>query len=352
MALTQRQLRESNLSIAQKAVVNRAIAAGTTLGTGLDEAQCAYLAARIALDLGCDIVEVPAQIAPFFGADDLETLRLEGVNFLAMFEVLCAQVPDAETYFDCLAALHKRRLKYQRILEHQPIPNLNQVGPRGLLQYGALGANALVGWLFWRKWLFDIDNRAGQETGYIFEPIVARCVGGEPFPARKSPVKRRDGSGQGRQVDCLYGDRAYEIKLRVTIAASGQGRWGEEKEFPADCQFSGFIPVLMVFDDTQADKLDELSAVFRAHGGEVYVGDDAWQHLESLAGPTMSVFLEKYVRSPLKDLLDNAPTREDLPDLSLKLRGDSLTITIGDERLTIARPSQAGAEPQRSEDTL
>jgi hypothetical protein len=352
MALTRRQLNLSALSVAQKAVINRAITGGTELGAGLDEAQCAYLAVRIALDLVHNIAGIPSDIAPFFGTNDLAILRLEGVDFLPLFETLCAQVPDAETYFDCLAALHKRRLKYQRILEYQPIPNLNQVGPRGLLRYGTLGSTALAGWLFWRKWLFDIDNRAGQETGYIFEPIVARCVGGEPFPASKSPVKRRDGSGKGRQVDCVYGDRAYEIKLRVTIAASGQGRWGEEKDFPADCQASGFIPVLLVFDDTQADKLDELSAVFRAHGGEVRIGAEAWQHLEELAGPTMSIFLEQYVRSPLKDLLNNAPARDSLPDLSLKMSDKFLEITIGSEVLTIARPSLAGSEPQASEDTL
>ena len=29
--------------------------------------------------------------------------------------------------------------------------------------------------------------------------------------------------------------KAYEFKLRVTIAASGQGRWKEELDFPSDC---------------------------------------------------------------------------------------------------------------------
>ena len=38
-------------------------------------------------------------------------------------------------------------------------------------------------------------------------------------------------------MDCLCNDRAYEIKIRMTIAASGQGRWGEELEFPEDCLF-------------------------------------------------------------------------------------------------------------------
>jgi hypothetical protein len=352
LILTRRQLGASSLSIAQKAVVNRAIARGSDLDLGLTEEQCAYLAARTARDLQVEIEGIPPVMPAFFGETNLDTLRLVGTPFLPLFETLCSRIPDAETYLDCLVTLHRRRLKYQRILQSQPISTLNQVGPRGLLQYGSMNATALTGWLFWRKWLFDIDNRAGQETGYIFEPIVARCVGGKPVPGGKSPVKRRDGSGLGRQVDCIYGDRAYEIKLRVTIAASGQGRWGEEKDYPADCQASGFIPVLLVFDDTQADKLDELSKIFRAKGGEVYVGKDAWRHLEELAGPTMSVFLELYVQTPLRDLLACAPARDDLPDLHLKFHGAQLTVSVGAETLSITRPSLAGIEPEAMADSI
>ena len=34
----------------------------------------------------------------------------------------------------------------------------------------------------------------------------------------------------------------------MTIAASGQGRWKEELDFPADCKASGYVPVLVVLD--------------------------------------------------------------------------------------------------------
>jgi hypothetical protein len=138
MALTRRQLNASNLSAAQKAVVNAAMTGGSELGAGLDEAQCAYLVARIAHDLGLEMEGIPTSVMPLFGETDLAILRLDDAPFLSLFEALCAQVTDAETYFECLASLHKRRLKYQRILEYQPIPNLSQVGPRGLLQYGTL----------------------------------------------------------------------------------------------------------------------------------------------------------------------------------------------------------------------
>lgn len=58
----------------------------------------------------------------------------------------------------------------------------------------------------------------------LFEPILAAALGGVPFPAKKSPVKRAEDPTKGRQVDCVVDRDAYEFKIRVTIAASGQGR--------------------------------------------------------------------------------------------------------------------------------
>lgn len=246
---------------------------------------------------------------------------------------------DADAYFYCLATLHKARLKYERILQAQPVPTVEQVGPRGLLQFGSLSAAALTGLLLWRKWIYDIDNRAAQETGYVFEPIIAHAIGGVPTGAKNSPVKRGGRNG-GRQVDCVRESdkRAYEIKLRVTIAASGQGRWGEELEFPADARASGYTPVLVVLDSTSNAKLTELCAAFKEHGGETYVGPEAWKHLEEKSGATMAKFLDTYVLRPLKSLLDEAPeAAERIPDLLLKAEDGRIIIQIGDEKLEIQR---------------
>lgn len=341
-----RFLKQSQLSVAHKAVITKAMTGGGDLDVGLTFAQGAYLVSLIASDLGINlgIPDIPATPSAFFATTNPADLQLDQVDFIVAFERLVSQVSDTDTYFDCLASLQKRRIKYQRILETQPIPTVSQVGPRGLLQYGYLSSSSLAAFLFWRKWLFDIDNRAGQETGYIFEPIVARSIGGQSYPAKKSPIHRRNRPAEGRQVDCVFENRAYEIKLRVTIAASGQGRWGEEKDFPADCQFSGYIPVLIVFDDTQADKLDELSRLFKAAGGEVLAGEQAWNHLEELAGKTMGVFLDKYVRAPIKDLLYNAPLSEKLPNLTLATDGSTITITVGNESLIINRQASENLE--------
>ncbi len=326
------------LSQAQRSLVERARAMGAgDQGVALSDASCAFIVATIARDLGVhrELSGLPADLPGFFAHDLSASLEVSGVSFVAWLERLLQFAPDADTYFACLAKLHKARLKYQRILETQPLPTLEQVGPRGLLQYGHLSSAALTALLFWRKWMFDLDNRAGQETGYLFEPIIASALGGVSASSKRSPVRRKAAKAKGRQVDCIKEHRAYEFKIRVTIAASGQGRWREELEFPEDCRASGFTPVLIVLDATPNPKLQELCAAFERSGGQVFLGDAAWEHLEGVAGPTMAVFLEKYVRAPLRDLLANAPSR--LPDLILKDGGAVLSIAVGTESLSISR---------------
>jgi hypothetical protein len=327
------------LSKTQEALIAKLRASGAgELGVELDDATCNYLVAVIARDLSLidAFPEVKGDLPPFFGELPLSQLRLPGANFRHLIDKLFTSQLDADAYFYCLATLHKARLKYERILQAQPIPTIDQVGPRGLLQYGSVTSHTLAGFLFWRKWIYDIDNRAAQETGYVFQPIIAHAVGGVTVSAAKSPVKR-GGRGSGRQVDCIrFADkRAYEIKLRVTIAASGQGRWSEEMDFPMDCKASGYAPVLIVLDPTPNPKLTEITAAFRDAGGETYVGDWAWAHLEALAGRTMGTFLKKYVHDPMDSLLREAP--DNLPDMLLQVRNNDIVITVGTEELRVTR---------------
>ena len=123
----------------------------------------------------------------------------------------------------------------------------------------------------------------------------------------------------------------------MTIAASGQGRWREELDFPADCRESGYTPILIVLDPTANPKLDELASTFEAANGETYIGDDAWQHLEDAVGEVMSLFLEKYVRIPISQTLASLP--EDLPDVTFKMDEDTFSVTIGDEYVAFPRQS-------------
>lgn len=167
-----------------------------------------------------------------------------------------------------------------------------------------------------------MDNRAAQETGYLFEPVLASCLGGEAVGSKNSPVKRLnehgEPTGEGRQVDCYDGENqfAYEFKLRVTIAASGQGRFAEELSFPREARAAGLTPVLMVLDPTPSPRLDELIAAFQANEGKHYVGANAWAHMDSKAGKTMAVFLERYIRPPLTEMAKHEDTWPETIQLS------------------------------------
>jgi len=220
----------------------------------------------------------------------------------------CRFDEDYRLYIQNLCALHRRRVKYQRILATQSLPQLAQIVPRSLLEYGVCDTSLLSSWLIWRKWIYDIDNRSAQETGYLFEPILASCLGGTPISAPHSPVKRLDDHGniieKGRQVDCFVADEnlAYEFKLRVTIAASGQGRFSEELSFPRECAMAGLIPILLVLDPTPSSHFSELQQAFVTAGGTSYQGEEAWAYMTKKAGKIMAVFLKKYIKPPLDEM--------------------------------------------------
>lgn len=329
------------LSQSQKSLVQKARVLGVGLKrVSLDYDICSYLVGVVAEDLGVigKFPEFTGDLPSFYSNRDIRKLKVSGVDFDQVVERLFHEEKDADTYFLCLANIHKRRLKYQQILQTQPVPMIEQVGHRGILQFGSMSPRALMGLLFWRKWIYDIDNRAAQETGYLFEPIIAHAIGGTPVSANQSPIKREGDGTKGRQVDCIVGNYAYEFKIRVTIAASGQGRWKEEMSFPKECQLSGYKPVLIVLDPTPSDKLKELSDAFKRESGEVYTGSDAWRHLGSMAGDTMSKFLAKYVRDPMDTLL--AESVNELPKFCLELSEGKITITVGDEQVVVSRDSR------------
>ncbi|MCI0489128.1 MAG: restriction endonuclease [Blastocatellia bacterium] len=267
--------------------------------------------------------------------EDLTTDEL-----LIEFDWLIRKEPDVRLYFSNLCEILKRRIKYQRILSRQPKPTMDQIGPRSLLEYGIVPMNLLATWLTWRKWVFDVDNRSGQETGYLFEPVLASCIGGTTVGSRNSPVKRINENGkqttEGRQIDCLDVEAkiAYEFKLRVTIAASGQGRFAEELSFPVECKAAGLTPVLIVLDPTPSARLAELRRAFEASGGEVH-SKDAWEFIEQKAGKCMSTFLENYLRPVL---LRMAAFDDKVPDaLTLTWGRNDITFRAGKEAFTIKR---------------
>ena len=167
-------------------------------------------------------------------------------------------------------------------------------------------------------------------------------------------MKRTNDQSKGRQVDCwkIRPDGkplAYEFKLRVTIAASGQGRFGEELQFAEDCANSGAIPVLVVLDPTPNPRLRDLQAQFAAKGGHAYIGNDAWAHLEEEAGGIMATFIERYVRIPISEIsafeveIDGDPERKQLRllDLEARMIQGNVVLKIGNHERFVTRVEDA-----------
>jgi len=237
-------------------------------------------------------------------------------------------------YLRNLCELYRRRFKFVNVLKKQPFPLVEQIGPKALIEYGNCENSLLFTWMCWRKWIYDIDNRSAQETGYLFEPILASCLGGVSVSHRHSPVKRINDSGiqtsEGRQIDCLIEEtsEAYELKLRVTIAASGQGRFGEEMSFPVEAERAGLKPVLVVFDPTPSTRLDDLKNQFVKHGGRFAIGGDAWGELITRAGNEMGIFIQKYIEPPIKRMGEQV----DIMPAALTIEAHNDLITIRDAK--------------------
>jgi hypothetical protein len=320
--------------------------AARTLGSGplsiyLEDDALLRLCAVIAVDLGMsDILDTLVEeslLADGYYAVPLAWFSqpvTEGNTFEDVFVRMRGVAADFPTYFKSLCELHKRRLKFQLILERQSLPPLEAIVPRCLLEYGVEPSASLASWLVWRKWLYDIDNRSAQETGYLFEPILTAALGGVSYAASKSPVRRADDRTKGRQVDCIDGKTAYEFKMRVTIAASGQGRFKEELDFARDCHVSGFTPVLLVLDPTPSTRLTELTRAYAEYNGRAYIGDDAWRYIEEAAGQVVGQFVERYIRIPLREV---DMRYRNLQPIRLEQTATAIEVRIGDARFAIPR---------------
>jgi len=285
----------------------------------------AGLGLRVGLDRGHDVLGRfgSLTVPEFFEVIDNSEWELAGADVHDVVEWLQDQDHHNTVYLELLVRLFARRLKYRAILRTQAFATSDQIGPRTLLEHGLVEAGALSSLVVWRKWLMDIDNRSGQETGYLYDAIVARALGGRAYGSGNSPIRRKHSSGS-RQVDCIVEDGheyyAYEVKIRITDAASRQGRLDEELSFPGDCEFSGHVPRLLVFDPTPCSTLDQVVSAFERSGGEAYLGQAAYKHISATAGPPQAEFLQRYVAEPLKRYEDTLPDFVDgrtLADLCL-----------------------------------
>jgi hypothetical protein len=318
-------------------------------GTGnlaiqLTDEMCCYIIGLVVKDFGleAEFPEIDKSIPPFFSNTSPEKLVINNISFISLFQKLIKINENLDVYFYCLSSLYKTKIKLHNIIKNQPIPNINQINLKSLLYHGFINPNSLTTFLKWSKWIYDIDNRVAQETGYLFEPIIRSVIGGIKVNAHNSPIRRYNNPQKGRQIDCLVGNKAYEIKIRLTAAASGQGRWGEELSFPYDCYKSGYEPILLVLDPTYNPKLNQIITTFEKNGGLCYIGDDAWNHLEHIANDTMNMFLNKYIKTPIENMkiIDTCQ----IPDITFSMVPSEFKIMTKEQSYSFPRATKSKQE--------
>ncbi|MEP3595311.1 hypothetical protein, partial [Parvibaculum sp.] len=183
--------------------------------------------------------------------DVAEALLREDRSYLVTALVqACEEIPDFMSAFEALCEIHKRRLKFRRIVAEQRIPEIEDISPRAILEWGIVPGQELESFMRWRKWFYDIDNRAAQETGYMLTKVMSLVLGGQYHSAKTSPIRRMGYTGgTHRSVDCIAGRTAYDFKARMTDAPSRRARLEDELAFARDCFTSGFKPILLVLKE-------------------------------------------------------------------------------------------------------
>ena len=104
-----------------------------------------------------------------------------------------------------------------------------------------------------------------------------------------------DGSPKTVEIDCLVGNKAYEIKWK-DATTDGDHIKKEHKRVQI-IKEAGYIPIRIMFfypNRDQAIKIQEkLRKLYKDIGGEYYSGEDAWKYLKKETGIDLKKLFEK-----------------------------------------------------------
>lgn len=104
-----------------------------------------------------------------------------------------------------------------------------------------------------------------------------------------------DRSPKTVEIDCLIGNKAYEIKWK-DATTDGDHIKKEHKRVQI-IKEAGYIPIRIMFfypNRDQAIKIQEkLRKLYKDIGGEYYSGQDAWKYLKKETGIDLKKLFEK-----------------------------------------------------------
>ena len=163
------------------------------------------------------------------------------------------------------------------------------------LIYNALGFTSKEGYQI------DFQQNVGRflykYAGSLLEELAIKCIK-EAYPDAKEKMKLTntiDNSPKMVEIDCLVGNRAYEIKWKD--ATTDGDHIKKEHKRVRIIRDAGYIPIRIMFFEPNRDQAIKIQAklkkLYEDIGGEYYSGEDAWRYLKKETGIDLKKLFEK-----------------------------------------------------------
>ena len=133
-------------------------------------------------------------------------------------------------------------------------------------------------------------------AGSMLEDLAIQCFK-LAYPNAQQKVRLPntiDSSPKMVEIDCLIGDKAYEIKWK-DATTDGDHIKKEHKRVKV-IKAAGYKPVRIMFFEPNRTKAilaqRKLKKLYEEMGGEYYAGDDAWNYMQRETGMDLKVLLQ------------------------------------------------------------
>lgn len=134
-------------------------------------------------------------------------------------------------------------------------------------------------------------------AGSLLEELAIKCMIGA-YPNAKVKVKLPntiDDSPKTVEIDCLVGNKAYEIKWK-DATTDGDHIIKEHKRVRI-IKEAGYTPIRIMFFEPNRDQAIKIQANLKEFyediGGEYYSGEAAWSYIKKETGIELKELLEK-----------------------------------------------------------
>lgn len=160
--------------------------------------------------------------------------------------------------------------------------------------YNALGFTSEEGYQI------DYQQNVGRflykYAGSMLEELTVNCFK-LAYPDLQQKVKlinTIDSSPKTVEIDCLVGNKAYEIKWKE--ATTDGDHIKKEHKRVKIIKEAGYIPVrIMFFNPNRKQAIfiqDKLKKLYKEVGGEYYAGEDAWNYIKKETGVDLKLLLK------------------------------------------------------------